>query len=61
MLAVGHVLLAAEGIHHGQGRPAPGLVHGVDLLGKFPLAGHLPVVEKDLFSIQWKPPSRPFP
>lgn len=30
MLAVGHVLLAPEGVHQSQRRPAPGLVHGVD-------------------------------
>ena len=59
MLAVGHVLLAPEGVHQSQRRPAPGLVHGVDFFGKFPLAGHLPVVEKHLLSVQWKPPSRP--
>ena len=60
MLAVGHVLLAAEGVHHRQRRPAPGPVDIVYFLGKLPLAGHLPVVEKNLLSVQWKPPSRPF-
>ena len=60
VLAVGHVLLAAEGVHHRQRRPAPGPVDIVYFLGKLPLAGHLPVVEKNLLSVQWKPPSRPF-
>ena len=38
LLAVGHILLAAEGVHTGHGMGLPGGEHRPDLLLKFPLA-----------------------
>ena len=41
VLAVGHILLAAEGVHQGQRGAAPALVKGPELLLILPLAAGL--------------------
>ena len=58
ILAVGHVLLAAKGIHQRFRRYAAHLMDGADLLFKIALAGHLGLVQQYQFSIQNKPPNR---
>ena len=52
LLAVRHVLLAAEGIHAGGGMGLPGLVQRADLLGKLPLALDVRRRDQNVFPFQ---------
>ena len=56
VLAVGHVLLAAVGVHHGADRTAAPGVALLELLFKIPLAGGLLRRDQYLFSVQIGPP-----
>ena len=60
VLAVGHVLLAAEGVHHRQRRLAAAAVNLSDFAFKFTLAKRLRLVQQHFFSVQWKPPAPRF-
>ena len=52
LLAVGHVLLAAEGVHAGHGMGLAGGKHGADLLLKVPLAVQVRLGDQYLFAFQ---------
>ena len=52
LLAVGHVLLAAEGVHAGHGVGLAGGKHGADLLLKVPLAVQVRLGDQYLFAFQ---------
>ncbi len=56
-LTVRHVLLAAEGVHHGPHFAAPLLVDGAYLIGKIPLTAQLLLRQNDLCSLQTVPPA----
>ena len=51
-LAVGHVLLAAEGVHAGRGVGLPGGEHGADPLLKLPLAVQIRLGDQYVFALQ---------
>ena len=52
LLAVGHVLLAAEGVHARPGVGLPGAEHGPDPPLKFPLAAEVRLRHQNLFPFQ---------
>jgi len=56
VLAVGHILLAAEGVHQRIDGLAPLLMEGRQLASILPLPLQLRFVQKNCFSIQWVPP-----
>ena len=60
VLAVCHVLLAAEGIHHGLGTAALALVDGFYFLCKFLLKGHCLLGNQNQFSFQKNLPALRF-
>ena len=51
-LAVGHVLLAAKGVHHGQRPPVQRIGAPAELFGKFSLPLHLSGGYQYIFSVQ---------
>ena len=56
MLAVRHILLAAEGVYQRLGRGVPTLVHGFYFLFKITLTLQIGVGDDDVFSFQRVPP-----
>ncbi len=52
LLPVGHILLAAEGIHAGPGMGLTGFKHAADLLLKVPLAGKVLCRDQYVFAFQ---------
>ena len=52
LLPVGHILLAAEGIHAGPGMGLTGFKHAADLLLKVPLAGKVLRRDQYVFAFQ---------